>query len=224
MQSSRALVIFDLDGTLVDSVSQIGISLNKARKDLSYPELPQLFYNKNIGLPIENLIADLDILDYKKVELITRFRGYLVSEIRLGNNPVYPGVLEVLQRFMDMKVSLAIATSKPTQVAELVYENSLLSRFPFFIQGTDGFPPKPNPEVICRVLLHFPDTLAVMVGDRSEDMVAATRAEISAIGIAAGAHSKQTLSETGASIVFSDFSEFAKQLDTYFDQISGIFK
>jgi len=224
MQVSRALVIFDLDGTLVDSVAQIGKILNRARKDFNYPELPHSFYNKNIGLPIEHLIADLDIPGYKKAELITRFRDHLVSDIRLGKNPVFPGVLEVVQTFMDIKVNLAIATSKPTQIAKLVYENSSLNRFPFFIQGTDGFPPKPDPEVIHRVLLNFPDTFAVMVGDRSEDMAAAVGAEISAIGIAAGAHSMETLSEAGASIVFSNFSEFAKNMDGGFDQILSIFK
>jgi phosphoglycolate phosphatase len=224
MQASKAVVVFDLDGTLVDSVRQIGANLNRARIDLNFCSLPQTFYDENVGLPIELLISDLKVPIQIKQDLISRFREYLISDIRLGNNHLFPGVHEAMQLFLDNGVSLAIATSKPTKLATCVYENSILNQYPFFIQGTDGFPPKPNSEVIKRVLLNFPDTMAVMVGDRSEDVVAALGAEISAIGIAAGAHSMATLSDSGASIVFPSFSEFAFQLQENFDQIINVFK
>jgi phosphoglycolate phosphatase len=159
-----------------------------------------------------------------KKYLISKFREYLVSDIRLGDNHLFPGVREAIQVFLDKGVSLAIATSKPTKLAAYVYENSVLNQYPFFIQGTDRFPPKPNSEVINRVLQNFPDTKAVMVGDRSEDVIAALGAKISAIGIAAGAHSMATLSDSGASIVFPSFSEFAYQLQEDFDQIISLFK
>lgn len=61
MPASRAVVVFDLDGTLVDSVRQIGKNLNRARIDFNYGSLPQTFYDGNVGLPVELLNSDLKV-------------------------------------------------------------------------------------------------------------------------------------------------------------------
>lgn len=224
MQVSRGVVIFDLDGTLVDSVGQIGKNLNNARLDFDYPELPRSFYNENVGLPVELLISDLVIPSHHSEVLIARFREYLISEIRLGKSKTFSRVCDLLQAFLDQNINLAIATSKPTHIANLVQKNSILNRYPFVIQGTDGFPPKPNPEVIRRVLLNFPHLPALMVGDRSEDILAASAAGINSIGIASGAHSMEKLLKSGASMVFPNISAFADELREDFSQILGFFK
>lgn len=78
MNSSCYLMIFDLDGTLVDSNTQIASSLNKARSALSYGERYYDFYFNNIGLPVEKLIADLDLGPAQQQNLISRFREYLI--------------------------------------------------------------------------------------------------------------------------------------------------
>jgi phosphoglycolate phosphatase len=218
------VAIFDLDGTLTDSVSQIGENLNRAREELNFVRLPDSFYKKNVGLPIDYLIADLELDDQIKSKLIHKFRGHLIADIRLGNNKVFHGVSKMLEIFASNGVNLAIATSKPSQVAMAVYQFSVLREFPLTIQGTDGFPPKPNPEVIIRVLHNYSNAKALMVGDRSEDMVAARAANITGIGIAAGAHSRQALLDGGASIVFHNISEFAAHLEQNFGQIRGFFR
>lgn len=223
MHNTNLVAIFDLDGTLIDSFNQIGKNLNRAREDMNFPGLSKSFYKKNVGLPIDYLIADLEVDNQIKSDLTFRFREYLTSDIRLGDIRVFCGVSKMLEILADNGVSLAIATSKPTQLAKEVCENTILQRFPFFIQGTDGFPPKPDPEIINRVLRNFPNAKALMVGDRTEDMVAACGAKIAGIGIAAGAHSKQALSDAGASNVFSSISEFATQLEQNFGSILGFF-
>jgi phosphoglycolate phosphatase len=224
MQSHNLLAIFDLDGTLVDSSKQIGKNLNKARADFNYSILPESFYEENVGLPIDYLICDLDLSEISKFELIGRFRQYLRSEILLGENKIFPGVRNLLEFLVANGVELAIATSKPTELAICVYQSSELRNFRFTVQGTDGFPAKPDPEVIQRVLLQFPNAKALMIGDRSEDMLAAFAANISGVGIAAGAHSISVLSKAGASIAFSSMVDFSNHLTQGYATISSFFK
>jgi phosphoglycolate phosphatase-like HAD superfamily hydrolase len=91
-------------------------------------------------------------------------------------------------------------------MASKVIENSALHGSIDFIQGTDGFLPKPNPEVIDRCLKEFPGLRALMIGDRKEDMIAAKKAGIPSIGIAQSAHSEATLRSGGGVLTFKNVS------------------
>jgi phosphoglycolate phosphatase len=202
------IAIFDLDGTLVDSAEQIAVSLNKARSDFGYPTQPISYYQELVGLPVDELLADIEISKERSLNLVTHFRKYLVRDIQRGNNAVFPGVLETLKLFAGMHMGLAVATSKPIKVAIEVIKHSSLRDFDLYVQGTDDFPPKPDPEVILRVLRHFPKTPSFMVGDRAEDIWAAQRAALPAIGIASGGHSESDLKDAGATLTFDTFQNF----------------
>ena len=223
MQSDRYLAIFDLDGTLVDSVAQIGWVLNLTRSELGYITLPQSYYEDSLGLPLENLISDLKVTENEKSLLIKKFRENLLAEIRKGNNPLFDGVPEVLSFLSYKQISLAIATSKPTLIAREVYQNSELKEYKMHIQGTDGFPPKPSPEVIQHVLASFKGLRAVMIGDRTEDMAAAVNAGIPGIGIASSAHTQIDLKNAGARLTFESFLDFSQNLQSNKRMLSYIY-
>lgn len=214
MERINKLAIFDLDGTLVDSVLQIASILNRSREAFGYSTLPIKFYEESVGLPLEQLITDLRLTDEEKGVLVSHFRAELVRDISSGNNPLFEGVIQALDFLTEQGVQLAIATSKPTHIAREVYRCSELSRFDIHIQGTDGFPAKPNPDVINRVLNDYPQVVAVMIGDRTEDVTAAKGALIPSIGISASAHSQRQLAEAGAMKTFESFNNFSQELLT----------
>jgi phosphoglycolate phosphatase len=213
MRHYSQLAIFDLDGTLVDSVEQISISLNRARQEFGYPTQPISYYQRLVGLPIDELLSDLELSKIDFVNIVRHFRKYLLLDIQSGNNLVFPGVLSVLALFTDIQIGLAVATSKPTNIATEVVDHSLLRDYEFHVQGTDGFPPKPNPEVIIRVLRHYPSTPSFMIGDRTEDIYSAQSAGIPAIGIASSAHSENDLRDAGAKLAFESFQDFYNYLN-----------
>lgn len=223
MAKDLKLAIFDLDGTLVDSVIQIATILNATRQEFGYSVLPRTFYEESIGVPLKDLIADLELRDADEEMFIDSFRDSLTHDIQNGNNPVFNGVIEALDFLRNNSVSIAIATSKPTGIANEVYKSSKLSAYKIHVQGTDAFPPKPNPEVINRVLGAYPRYKAVMIGDRSEDMKAAQSAGISGIGLAASAHSQTQLRETGAVRTFENFEEFSRELLTNTEALFKLF-
>jgi phosphoglycolate phosphatase len=201
------LIIFDLDGTLVDSHNQIESAMNLARITLGHAESPlgQIF--ERLGLPVNDLFSDLNLSPMRQEELIVEFRMRLYESINVENK-CFPYVEPLLHKIRKSGIKVAIATGKSTSMASKVVENSVLRGDIDFIQGTDGFSPKPNPEVINRCLDKFPGLRAVMVGDRTEDIMAATKAGIPSIGIAQSAHSEMTLRSGGASLVFRDVFHF----------------
>jgi phosphoglycolate phosphatase len=210
MNELSFLMIFDLDGTLVDSNSQIATNLNRARSELLYDELDQDFYFKNIGLPVETLIADLNLENTQRQVLISRFREHLIRDIRSGNNLLFPGAVELLGHLSDSGVEIAVATNKPTNIAKSVISHSKLSYFKIHVQGSDNLSPKPDPEIIQAVLREFPNRKALMVGDRLEDIVAANSAGISSIGIASGAHTEEDFEVSDAFMTYQNLNSFSE--------------
>jgi phosphoglycolate phosphatase len=204
----KTVWIFDLDGTLVDSVGQIGYSINLARNDFGYEDLPSKKIMELVGLPIQNFLSDLSLDNCEIDSLISYFREILKREIE-RENIVFPGVELLLSKLHEDGHKLAIATSKPTYLAELVVRNSCLNEFIDLIQGTDGFPAKPDPTSLLMVMESLGAAGdAIMVGDRIEDILAARAAGIDSIGIANSFHGTQALKLAGAVHVFDSFLDF----------------
>ena len=204
---SANLAIFDLDGTLVDSVYQILVALNYARTECNLQRATYQLLKKNLGLPFAQLNSDLSLDSIKFEKMKSLFREKLHELIR-EDNLIYPGVLQLLPIIKDSGIRIAIATSKPQSLADAVIQNSDLRIFVDFVQGTDNFDPKPNPEIIYRVLSHFQTNSAFMVGDRTEDIRAGQSASIHTVGLAQSSHSINDLKLSGATLVCRDFLEF----------------
>ncbi len=206
------LIIFDLDGTLIDSHNQIESAMNEARMQLGYGKSPSGQIFQKLGQPVYELFIDLQISPTLQEQLVSTFRSYLNREIEVSNH-CFPKVAELISLIRANDIKIAIATSKQTLMAEDVVLHSLLKGNFDHIQGTDGFVPKPDPEVIQMCLNKFPDYNAIMIGDRTEDIFAAKNAGIPSIGIAQSAHSTSDLKDAGAIYSFqkiTDFYQWAK--------------
>jgi len=212
-------MVFDLDGTLVDSRIQIQVALDATRVNSGLSTSPEGFVEEHLGLPVERLFSDLKLEPSELHLLIQTFRENLLLEIENGN-PVFDGVVSFIQKSKDLGIPIGVATTKPTYLAVEVIKNSPLKDLIDFVQGTDGFPPKPNPEVLRRCMQGLGIKNAIMFGDRKEDIQAAKTLGIPSIGIAQSAHSIQDLLAEGATYSFSNFTE----LGLNFDQIILLIK
>ena len=203
--------IFDLDGTLVDSANQIGDSINFARSQFGFKELPMATINELVGLPINHFLKDIGSSQVEE-EIISKFRENLKIEILRGND-VFSGVKEFLIKLRNQQYKLGIATSKPTYLAEMVIKHSSINDLFHVIQGTENFPAKPDPTCIQRAMAILKTKDAIMVGDRAEDIEAANAAGISSIGIAHSFHNKRALEEAGAMHAFDSFLDFINSVE-----------
>ncbi len=215
---NHSIIAFDLDGTLVNSEKQIQDSLDLTCRELLNLKISPTLVFENLGQPIDVIISGLSLDKAIVPELIAKFRRNLELHILAGNE-IFPFATKVLESLRELGYRIAIATTKPTYLAEMVVRNSQLQGLIDFVQGTDGFPPKPNPEIFFRMEHQMKGKVVAMFGDRTEDVGAAKSAGIISIGIANGAHSVNDLLTSGANVAYESwemlitsdfFSQFLK--------------
>jgi len=170
--------LFDVDGTLLDSAADICGAISTVLQNRSANHVPFDFLKGYIGRHLQELFTDLfpgtpqDHIDL----LIAEYRSVYPARGH-AETSVYPGVAEALSRLPGRK---STATTKGTPTTRAVLEQfGLLSYFDH-VQGTDGFPSKPAPDVIFRSLqsLGVSSDECLLVGDSAADMEAGRRAGV----------------------------------------------
>lgn len=199
--------IFDLDGTLFDSSSQIAKAVDSTRKKFGLEQLPTGYSTALIGLPAIRHFDDFEGPYEEKMKLVSDFRRNLMHEIEV-ENVIFPGVLRLLDNLRERGYFLSVATTKPSYLAEWTIKHSKLHGHFQHIQGTDEFKPKPDPEVILRCMRNVGQATTFMFGDREEDVIAANAAGAVSVGVAQSTHSTEVLAAAGAVYVFKSFVDF----------------
>lgn len=215
MVSDRKLIIFDLDGTLVDSSRDIATSINFSLEQLGEKTHRYEEIFPGIGKPLVKIFMDLigdgDMAQAEQACEVYRkhFFDHCADKSRL-----YPGVRETLGQF-NGEYRLAVATAKQTFMAVRVVELlELEDRFDR-VMGTDGFPSKPDPEILLRLLKEFdtPAGSALMIGDTTSDILAAKSAGMFSCAVNYGNGDAQALAEVGPDFQIDAFSEIGPLID-----------
>jgi phosphoglycolate phosphatase len=178
--------LFDVDGTLVDSAADICGAIQQVLAGTSQNQIPDEFLRSYIGRHLIDLFNDLfpqESVEQKEV-WIQQYRE--IYPLRKHASTVcFHGVAEVLARLPGKK---STATTKGTPTTRVVLEQFGLLQYFDHVQGTDGFPAKPNPEVIFRALqgLGAEPKDCLFVGDSPADLEAAQRAGVQSCAVTYG--------------------------------------
>lgn len=182
------LLIFDLDGTLIDSKRDIAKSVNMTFRDLGLPEKPDETIYGYVGNGVRQLI--LDAVESTDAHLIDRafeiFRGHYLEHL-LDETRLYPGISEVLEHYRRKKI--ALVTNKPYVYVEKILEGLGAEKaFDLVVGSEPDTQLKPHPEMILKTLdaLDTPKSDAVMIGDSVNDIFAARSAGVRACAVAYG--------------------------------------
>jgi phosphoglycolate phosphatase len=169
------LVLFDLDGTLIDSAADIAAALNAAFAEAGQPALPPAVVVGYVGDGATKLVeraAEPGTTPDDISDLVSRFRRHYAEKICVDTRP-YPGVVELLQRLDRDGVRMAVVTNKPGHLArQLLGSLGLDGFFADVIGDGDGFPRKPSPDA-ARYLLSrhgVAAPAALLVGDGLPDV------------------------------------------------------
>ena len=178
--SKNGLVLFDLDGTLVDSHEAIYNSAISVLSQYStlLPSKEEVF--KSVGLPIKDLFSQY--LDESRIDsALPEFRNHL-REFGADKTKLLPNVVQTLEKFNSAGVNIGLVSNKQTALAKSVLEQQKIETYFDVVIGSDLGAPKPSPEMINLALSNFRKTNCVlMVGDRLEDMIAAKMAGIQGV-------------------------------------------
>ncbi len=169
--------LFDIDGTIMDSAADICGAQRDVLVAAGYSgDLSDQFLRGYIGLHLIDLFGDLGFAADRIDSMVEHYRSIYPQRCH-ANTVVYPGVAEMLASLGGRK---STATTKGTKTTRAVLEQfSLLHHFDH-VQGTDGFPAKPEPDVILTALsgLGAQPHECLFVGDSPADMEAGRRAGV----------------------------------------------
>ncbi|MBV8896359.1 MAG: HAD family hydrolase [Acidobacteriaceae bacterium] len=207
MIPSFPVYLFDVDGTLVDSALDICGAIQGVLASTHQNEVPFELLKGYIGRHLNDLFTDL-FPDYRQEQINHFIEEYrrLYPARKHAATKVYPGVKAVLSQLPGKK---ATATTKGTPTTRLVLE--MFELLPYFdhVQGTDGFPAKPNPDVIYKALeaLGAATTDCLFVGDSMADMEAARRAGVRSCAVTWGYGKREHLARWKPDYWIDDLSE-----------------
>ncbi len=202
LQTPR-LIIFDLDGTLVDSKEGIARTFNGALGAVaSAPPLPPEQVYAMVGLPLSHMFrAALPAAEEPLIEaLIAHYRAQY-DLVEVPRTPPFPGVIATLAACRAAGITLSVATTKGQRVAEAVVDAAGLRPYFALVLGGDSVPNhKPAPDLVLRTLaeLGVAPHEALVVGDSSYDMLMTANAKVRAVGVTYGTQPAEALIAAGA--------------------------
>ncbi len=173
-------VIFDLDGTLIDSLNETSDILNKMREQRGSPPLSKENYKKLISHGAGDLVQFSCGKYESKIKLIDEFRE-LYELTTTSRNSIYPGVIETLERLKLRGVKLAICTNKPINLClKVLADTNMTHYFEGIVAGGMTKESKPSSEPICLVMekLGLNSDQVILVGDSTVDQDAAKASSV----------------------------------------------
>jgi phosphoglycolate phosphatase len=171
------LVIFDLDGTLIDSAEDIALHVGRVYRELKGKDVPADEVKKNIGDGARSLLSNF-FQGQELEEALERFLHYYISEPVIHTKP-YEGVMETLEGLKERGILSAVATNKPHAITLEVLKRLKMLHYFDEVLGADLLPekkPSPLPLLEIAKRLEVPPELSLMVGDSENDILAGRRA------------------------------------------------
>jgi len=211
-------ILFDLDGTLIDTSRDITSNMNRAFVEMGYPQLSHEAILSHVGFGAHFLVEeclktnqpDIKVDETLVTEIWERFRDFYRIHIVDESQP-YPGVVDFLKQ---EKRPMAVISNKPEELVKAVLtELNLLDYFKFS-WGRDTLPvSKPNPEVVRYGIHELGIEIAsdvCMVGDNPVDIIAGKGAGAVAVAVSYGFSPVHILEKESPDYLFSNFIDFSK--------------
>jgi phosphoglycolate phosphatase len=217
MANRFELLVFDWDGTVVDSTAHIAQSLQAAAADLNLAVPTDREAKHIIGLGLVDALTYLfpELASDRYPALAERYRHHYLA----GDHKVqlFGGAYEALVNFRDGGFRLAVATGKARRGLDRALQATNMTSIFHASRCADEGLPKPHPDM----LLYLIDTMEVtpestlMIGDTTHDLLMARNAGVQALAVSYGAHPLDTLNEHSPLACVSSFTELAQWIKTY---------
>lgn len=214
MTPSIHLIVFDLDGTLVDSLPDLAVAANHALRQLGLPEHPPADHQKMIGRGEKNYVRRFlgpdhqHLFDQALALYLEHYSRHLGDRTR-----VYPGVSETLPRLSSLK--MAVLSNKRADLCQRVVQVMGLAGFFQAVRGGDSYGVlKPSPQGLDALVreLGAEPTRTLMVGDKPEDIQTGRGAGVNTIAVTYGYGDVAKLTAARPDNLLDSFSQLADLL------------
>ena len=200
-------VIFDMDGTLLDTLQDLADSMNHVLKNLGFPEHPREAYKYFVGQGMDILVRKALPSEHLNESLVTQcieaMREEYLKNWDRTTRP-YPGIPELLDALTREKIPMTILSNKPHDFTLFVAAR-LLDKwtFPIILGARPGVPKKPDPAGALEIAetLKLPPKEILYLGDTGTDMKTATSAGMFPVGALWGFRTASELTAEGARVL-----------------------
>ena len=207
------LIVFDWDGTVIDSPGAIVECIREASRDmgLRVPEPGQASHVIGLGLRDSLQLAVPDLPAERYQEFVALYRKHFLQ--REDCMPLFDGIHELLNDF-SRKHTLAIATGKSRRGLDRALEATGIGGLFMASRCADETQPKPHPAMLLALMeeLSMESTQVLMIGDTTHDLEMARAAGVDAVAVSYGAHPEQALREAAPLNCFSSVNSLFQWL------------
>ncbi|MCP4324271.1 MAG: HAD-IIIA family hydrolase [Psychromonas sp.] len=207
------VIIFDWDGTLMDSIDKIVVCVKAAAVECQLIEPSTDAIRHIVGLSLDKAMAQLcpDVSLEKQAEMVDAYRHQYLNNDQF-QTPFYPGIKPWLISLKEQGYLLAVATGKGRNGLDRMLDKFDVRDLFTVTYTADKTASKPDPLMLNRILedLQIEASQALMVGDTSYDLEMANNANIDCLGVSYGVHSNQILNQFSPIAIVDDLpKEFA---------------
>jgi phosphoglycolate phosphatase len=223
MQKPFELLVFDWDGTLMDSEAHIVTSMQRALLDAQLPEMAREKIRDIIGLGLREAIHRLlpDVSDELHLTLVDRYRYHFFAD-----DPCEPfaGAESVLQQLNEQGYLMAVATGKGRRGLDRVLQSTGFGEYFVETRCADETCSKPDPQMLQEIMtvMGVDPKQTLMIGDTEYDLEMANAARTAGLGVDYGVHSRERLLSCGPLGCLSSISELPDWLEIQAQQNSKV--
>ena len=219
MFRDKELIIFDMDGTLIDSVPSLSFAINYMLKELNKKCYDESIIRDWVGNGADTLVKralvgkrefeseSIDKEYFKKAkEIFLNFYGKNLN----AKTTLYPNVIEVLEYLKKSGYRLALATNKPIEfVGEMLRHFGLIDFFEIYLGGGSVEYKKPHPQILLKICndLNISTSKSVMVGDSKSDILAAKSVNMEVVALTYGYNQGINLKDLKPTIICNRFKD-----------------
>lgn len=196
-------VIFDLDGTILNTIDDLADAGNYVCRENGWPEFSVEAFKGMVGHGIPNLVSRFSPKEARTPERLTQTlkafsRRY--GAHNMDKTAPYPGIPEMLERLKAAGIQLAVYSNKEDGFSRILVEHYFPGVFSLVRGKVEGIPVKPDPTGVRKVMeaLHAHPEQTIFVGDSSVDIQTGHHAGMAACGVTWGFRSRDSLAAAGA--------------------------
>jgi len=201
------LIVFDWDGTVMDSTAVISGSIQASCRDLGLPVPDDETARHVIGLGLDQALryAVPDATEEQRPELVERYRFHFFSQEK--EMPLYEGARETISELYDAGYALAVATGKSRAGLDRAMASSEMESYFNGIRTADMTHSKPHPAMLLELMdeMGAEAERTLMIGDTTHDLQMALNAKVDALAVGHGAHPEEQLLELEPLALLDDF-------------------
>jgi len=208
------LVVFDLDGTLVDAYRPVERSINYTMKKFGFPPVSAETIKKTVGWGdrylLQSFVGEKD-LD----PILAVYRKHHQTSLKTGSKTL-PGAKRVLNYLKQRGYKIAVASNRPTLFSDLLIRHlGLKDYFDYVLCGDRVHRPKPYPDILKTIMLKFDlcPAQCLYVGDMTIDIQTGQRAGIKTVAVVTGSSTKEELRELKPYALIKDIRDLVKILE-----------